>query len=217
MVEYDWTEDLCRSYAEGIRPIVKYDHRRWAARIAAELTNLPPGATVMDIATGPGFLLLELAQRLNQPQLLAQDGAAPMLAIAREEAARAGVAITTLECPAERLARDDGSVDVVTCKQLLHEAGQVKQTLAECYRVLKPGGRAFLIDFDAEGSWLAPRLLWAFLRLTRGREMAADFWKSYCAGLPGSQVRKQLLDAGFNRVDYVKAGPNYLMQAYKAG
>ena len=186
-------------------------------RIAAELTDLPPGATVMDIATGPGFLLLELAQCLNHPQLLAQDAAGPMLTIARQEADRAGVAITTIECPAERLTRDDATVDVVTCKQLLHEARQVKQTLAECYRVLKPGGRAFVIDFDAEGSWLAPRLLWAFLRLTRGRDLAANYWESYSSGLPGSQVRQQLLEVGFSRVDYVKAGPNYLMHAFKAG
>jgi len=211
MVEYEWNEEQCRRYAEALRPVAKYDHRRWAGQIAAELPDLPPGASVVDVATGPGFLLLELARLLREPRLTALDPAAPMLRIVEEEAAAAALSVTTVESPAEEMGLEDGSADVLTCKQLLHEARDVPRVLAEMVRVVRPGGRAFVIDFDADGSRLAARVIRTFMRVTRGREIAASFWKSFEAGLPGAEVAKQLTDAGMGEAEYRRAGPNYFL------
>lgn len=52
MVEYEWDVAQCRRYADNLRGLVKRDHRPWAARIAAHLSDLPEGATVMDVVTG---------------------------------------------------------------------------------------------------------------------------------------------------------------------
>jgi ubiquinone/menaquinone biosynthesis C-methylase UbiE len=82
MVQYEWNEETCRRYATKMEKVVKHDHRPWAKRIAEHLGETAAGGKLMDVATGPGFLLLELAPLLSGMQLYAQDEAAPMLEIA---------------------------------------------------------------------------------------------------------------------------------------
>jgi ubiquinone/menaquinone biosynthesis C-methylase UbiE len=214
MVLYDWNEELCRTYAAGLRPIVPFDHRIWAKRIARELGS-DARAAVVDIATGPGFLAVELGKLLPGLTLIGTDQAEPMLTIARQEAARAGLELRTVGCPAERLVLADEEADVVTCKQLLHEAADVTGVLREAARILKPGGRLFLIDFDATGSTLAALVVRTFLTLTRGRVIGQSFWRSFNSGLPGTEVRDRLLDAGFSRVEYRRAAFDYFIVATK--
>ena len=215
MSMYEWDEEMCRGYAEGLRPMVRVDHAPWAQKIAGRLTGLPAGAAVLDVASGPGFLLVETARRIPGLRLVAQDQAEPMLAIAREELKRAGFAAETVCCPAEHLDVGDSSVDVVLCKQLLHEAADVDRVLGEMRRVLKPGGHAFIIDFDADGSRLAAVAVRTLIRVTRGRDIAQNFWKSFSAGLPGAHVRERMVKQGFTSVEYLRSGFNYLLVGAK--
>jgi ubiquinone/menaquinone biosynthesis C-methylase UbiE len=214
MITYDWNEALCRNYATGLRPIVPFDHRLWAKRIAREL-GPETRAVAVDVATGPGFLSVEMGKLLPGLTLIGTDQAEPMLTIAQEEATRAALVLRTVHCPAERLALADGEADVVTCKQLLHEAADVTGVLREAARVLKPGGRFFLIDFDATGSRLAAFAVRLFLTLTRGRLIGRSFWRSFRAGLSGSKVRDMMLEAGFTRADYRRASFDYFVIATK--
>ena len=218
MVQYEWNEQSCRQYADSLRPMVKYDHAKWAAKIAQRILNVPSGAKVMDVATGPGFLLLELADQLPDKalHLIAQDGADHMMTIATEEAQRVGLDVETVCCPSEKIALGDGTLDVVTCKQLLHECEDVQQTLREIYRVLKPGGKAFVIDFDALGSRFAAKMIKTFMRVIKGKEIANKFWTSFTAGLPGPEIRDKMTDIGFQHVEYTKSGPSYMMVGVKA-
>jgi ubiquinone/menaquinone biosynthesis C-methylase UbiE len=208
---YEWNEELCRAYADGLRPMVRVDHAPWAKKIVQRLGPVSPDYAVLDIATGPGFLLLEIGKRVPGVRLIAQDQAGPMLAIARSEAEGAGLRIETVCCPAEALAIPDASVDVVTCKQLLHEAADVDRTLGEMARVLRSPGTAFVIDFDAQGSYLAALATRTFLRLTRGAMIAQDFWRSFKAGVAGERVRNAMARAGFSAVEYQQVGFNYFI------
>jgi len=149
MVQYEWNEETCRGYAAKMEGVVKHDHRPWAERIAKMLGATAARGKVMDVATGPGFLLLELALLLPGIELYAQDEAEPMLAIARERATAAGLEIETVNSTAESISLADGSIDVITCEQLLHECHDVDKVVSEIHRVLKPGGKAFVIDFDS--------------------------------------------------------------------
>ena len=215
MVIYEWTEELCRTYAEGLRPMLRFDHRPWARRIAKLLPDDQPGRTIVDIATGPGFLLLELGRLVPHARLVAQDQAEPMLAIAREEAQRYYLHLETVASPAERLDLPDACVDVLVCKQLLHEAADVDRTLSEMARVVRPGGAAFIIDFDADGSRLLALCVRAFLRVTRGRTIGDSFWSSFSSGLAGASVREKLAAAGFAEARYERHGFNYLIRAIR--
>lgn len=214
MVRYEWNEQRCREYADGMRPMVRFDHRRWARMAELDLREVGLGheaITVLDVACGPAFLLLELGQRLPRARLIAQDASETMLQIAKEEAGRHGRSIEAVQCPAEALDLEDASVDVATCKQLLHEAGDVDRVISELARVVRPGGRTYIIDFDADGSRLMAGGIRLMLRLTRGREVADSMWSSFRAGLPGARVREWLLAAGFERAEYRKAGMNYFV------
>lgn len=208
---YEWTDEMCRRYADGMRPMIRYDHAPWAQKIADRLGELPAGATVLDVAGGPGFLLVELGKRIPSAHLIAHDQAKPMLAIARQELERAGLRADTVCCPAEELEHPDSSTDVVLCKQLLHEAEDVDRVLGEFLRVLKAGGRAFCIDFDADGSRVAAVLVRTFIRFMASGKLAQDFWRSYKAGLRGNDVRERMLKAGFANVEYVRSGFNYML------
>jgi ubiquinone/menaquinone biosynthesis C-methylase UbiE len=214
MVRYEWNEQRCREYADGMRPMVRFDHKRWARMAEQDLRagGLGRGAiTILDVACGPAFLLLEAGQRLPRARLVAQDASETMLRIAEEEAARYGRSIETVRCPAEELDLEDASVDVATCKQLLHEVRAADRVISELARVVRPGGRAYVIDFDADGSRLMAGAIRLMLRLTRGREVADSMWSSFRAGLPGARVRDLLLAAGFDRADYRRAGMNYFV------
>jgi ubiquinone/menaquinone biosynthesis C-methylase UbiE len=212
---YEWSEELCRAYANGLRPMVRVDHAPWAKRIVRRLGAVPRGTTVLDVATGPGFLLLEIGKRLPGARLIGQDQAEPMLAIARSEAEPAGLRIETVCSPAEALAIPDASVDVVTCKQLLHEAADVDRTLREMARVLRSPGTAFVVDFDAQGSYTAAFATRAFLRVTRGAMIARDFWRSFKAGVAGERVRDAMVRVGFRTVEYQRVGFNYFIVGSK--
>jgi ubiquinone/menaquinone biosynthesis C-methylase UbiE len=198
-----------------MRPMSRFDHRRWAGRIAGEIKGLPEGATLVDVATGPGFLLVAIGKLVPGLNLVAQDQAEPMLAVAKEEAAAAGLSFTTVCSAAESLALGDGEADVVTCKQLIHEADDPKKVVSEALRVLKPGGRLFLIDFDADGSKIAATAVRSLITVMGGLTMARGFWRSYKAGLRGEDVRAMLLEVGFASAEYEKSGFNYFITGAK--
>ncbi|MBU0550081.1 methyltransferase domain-containing protein [Myxococcota bacterium] len=212
-----WTEAICRAYTEQLRGVIRFDHRRWAKRVDRALGVLREGAVILDVASGPGFLLFELARLRPQLTLIAHDLSPHMGIIQREEARQRGLEIEAIGGPAEAIERASATVDVVTCKQLLHECADVAQTLAEIHRVLKPGGVAFIIDFDQDGSRLAARLIHLFMRLRRGGVIADSFWRSYSAGFKGSDIKAKLEAVGFEPVIYHRSGPNYMMIARRAG
>ena len=89
MIEYEWNKTFCRAYTEGLRPAVKFDHRPIARKISKYLDNIS-NQIVVDIATGPGYLLFELAEFLESPILIAQDAHIEMLEITEEEAQKCG-------------------------------------------------------------------------------------------------------------------------------
>jgi ubiquinone/menaquinone biosynthesis C-methylase UbiE len=215
MAMYEWNEDACRQYADSMHPMTRFDHRRWAERIASAIEDLPDGATLVDVATGPGFLLVAIGRLVPGLDLVALDQAEPMLAVAREEATAAGLSITTVCSAAESLSLGDEEADVVTCKQLLHEADDPKKVMAEALRVLKPGGRLYLIDFDADGSRVAAAAVRALITVMGGLAIARTFWRSYRAGLHGADVRTTLLEVGFASAEYERSGFNYFITGVK--
>jgi ubiquinone/menaquinone biosynthesis C-methylase UbiE len=214
MIEYNWDKELCRNYANGLRPMVKFDHKPIARAIFKYLDN-KPHQTVVDIAAGPGFLILELAGLMDSPVLIAQDAAMEMLEIAKEEAGKIGMDICLCTCPAEKIELSDNIADAVVCKQLLHEASDPQKVISEISRILKPGGKAFVIDFDEDGSRLAAHIIKLLLRVVSGKLIAESFWKSFSRGLKGSIVKTYLENSGFKKVLYKKRGPNYFLAAFK--
>lgn len=210
MIKYEWTRDDCRNYAAKLKSIVRFDHARMAKMISGKISRVS-GQTIVDIASGPGFLLFELGKYLKDCKLVAQDASAEMLKIAEEKGNDYGMKAEFYCCPAEQLNLNTESADVVTCKQLLHEADDPRKVILEIYRIMKKGGDGFIIDFDADGNKFAARMIKVFMRIVCGNKMANTFWSSFSAGLKGSEIVGYLKELNVVNTEYIKSGPSYFI------
>jgi len=215
MGEDEWTEELCRTYARYMESNVPHDHRPWARRIAEDWPDLPAGATVVDVAGGPAFLLAEVAPLLRTPRLVIADVSATMVRLAGERAAGRALAVEGIVCPAEKLALPDAAADLVLCKHALRLVQDINAALREMARVLKPSGRAYLIDFEPEGAWLGRTLLELWIRLTAPPFIRAAFAETMRIGPPASSLRLRLRAAGFANASVLASGVSYLVRATK--
>jgi len=115
----------------------------WRRR-AARATGVAPGGSALDIACGSGKLTAELA-RVAGPggRVVGLDFSPQMLAIARRD----HPGIEFMEGDALKLPFDDGSFDATTIAFGLRNLSDPVRGLREMLRVLKPSGRAVVLEF----------------------------------------------------------------------
>jgi ubiquinone/menaquinone biosynthesis C-methylase UbiE len=107
-----------------------------------ELDAIPAGATVLDLACGPGDPALEIARRLaGRARVIATDLSPGMLAIARERAARAGLAnLEFREADAQALPFPPETFERVSCRFGIMLMADPLAAALEAARVLLRGG-----------------------------------------------------------------------------
>ena len=109
-----------------------------------------PFDSLLDLGTGTGRLL-ELFAPLYV-RAVGIDASADMLAVARANLDRAGVANAQVRLgDIYNLPFGRNAFDVVTIHQVLHYLDDPERALAEAARVLRPGGRLLIIDFAPHG------------------------------------------------------------------
>lgn len=123
--------------------------------------GIEPGATVLEIGCGTGNVLLLAARAVPDATFTGLDPDAPALAVAARKARRVGVELRLDQGYADRLPYPDGSLDRVLSSFMIHHLPQDQQraALREVHRVLAPGGRLHLLDFDGTPSGPVGRLL----------------------------------------------------------
>lgn len=105
-----------------------------------------PGAVALDLCCGTADLTLELEKHAR---VIGCDFCHPMLVIGNEKiAAKQAWRASLAEGDALRLPFADASFDVVTIAFGLRNLERVEGGLAEILRVLKPGGRAAVLEFS---------------------------------------------------------------------
>jgi len=119
-----------------------------ARRISGELT---PGAKVLEVAPGPGYLAIELA-KLGPYRITGLDISRSFVRIASENAARAGVDVEFRLGDAASLPFPDHSFDFVVCRAAFKNFSDPVAALREMHRVLRPGGKALIIDMRNDAS-----------------------------------------------------------------
>lgn len=131
--------------------------RSWSAWARA-LGHLLPPLEVADLGCGDGHLTIEAAAWAKR--IYAIDRSAAVLQRARALAAKHGARnIVWKRGDIERVPLPDASVDVALLSQALHHAADPAVALAEAVRVLRPGGRALLLDLRPhDQSWVKDRL-----------------------------------------------------------
>ncbi len=135
---------------------------RWYARttrkdmpeikaLAQAITSaLPPAAQVLEVAPGPGFLTIELAKR--GLHVRAVDISKTFVEIAKRNAAAEGVEAQFDLGNAAALPVEEAGVDFVVCRAAFKNFTEPVKALAEFRRVLRPGGKALLIDMRRDAS-----------------------------------------------------------------
>lgn len=134
-------------------------HNRWIGgrarafrEFTADLIAVAPGESVLDLGCGPGELAMALARRVGPNGRVAGiDLSKALVAGARRKAKRAGLAIDYRVASVEQLPFADASVDVVVSSLVMHHLAPevLARAVREIRRVLKPGGRVFVIDFQS--------------------------------------------------------------------
>ncbi len=107
-----------------------------------------PGEHIVDIGCGPGLLACELSAAVaSDGRVIAIDSSPAMLELARSRCSDLSN-VEFIECDATELAVDDANADAVACIQVLLYVPDVDRVLADMHRVLKPGGRAIIMETD---------------------------------------------------------------------
>jgi ubiquinone/menaquinone biosynthesis C-methylase UbiE len=162
--------------------------------------NITAQDRVLDLGCGLGNILIALAERIDFAHPPAGVDVSPdLIRIGEREIARAGLGgrISLQVAPATRLPFEEGAFDVVLTSHVLKHLDDeaLLTSLREVVRVLRPGGRF---------------LLWEFEKSPRS---ALLFWSARLTGLPPAfQLRtmaefsRALRSAGFHRVVRVDAG-----------
>lgn len=153
-------------------------HRLWK-RYTIQHANARPGHVVLDLAGGTGDLAREFARIVGERgRVVLADINAAMLEHGRRRLVDAGVAgnVELAQVNAEELPFADNTFDRITIAFGLRNVTNKEAALAEMHRVLKPGGKALILEFSRPSSAIKPAYdLYSFKVLPLlGRLIAKD-------------------------------------------
>lgn len=154
-----------RVFSYGMDARWKRELVGWIARDYADEAR--GNLSVLDVACGTGDLAFQTANAMPNARILGVDVSQRMLELARTRltpnlAGRLSFANGDLA----RLAVQSASIDVVTASYAVRNAPDPRQAVSELARVLRPGGRLYVLDFFRPRSPAWRSLYLTYLRMT---------------------------------------------------
>lgn len=175
---------------------------------------LSPGASVLEIAPGPGYFCIELA-KLGPYRITGIDISQSFVEIARRNAAQAGVQAEFRHGNASAMPLEDNSFDLTFCQAAFKNFTEPVDAIREMYRVLRPGGKAIIEDLrhDATPEGIGKevdkmelgaldRLMtaWTFRHMLVKNAYTVQDMESMIARTPFGKGRIDVNDVGFEVV-----------------
>jgi demethylmenaquinone methyltransferase/2-methoxy-6-polyprenyl-1,4-benzoquinol methylase len=138
---------------------------RWRRAAVSAVVPCIPG-TVLDVATGPAGVALQLAARTGA-EVTGIDLTEQMVrrGVANVEAQGAADRVRLLVGRAEQLPFPDASFDALTFTYLLRYVADPETTIAELARVVRPGGVVASLEFHVPAGPLWHPLWMAYTRI----------------------------------------------------
>ncbi|NDJ84662.1 MAG: ubiquinone/menaquinone biosynthesis methyltransferase [Chloroflexi bacterium] len=134
---------IAKRYDRMNRLMTLGQDQRWR-RIVTHKAHLTNQSIVLDIAAGTGDIAFEIRRQYPKATVVAADFALPMMQVGRDRPT--GSQVEWLGANALQLPFPNNHFDAVVSGFLLRNVPDIDQTLAEHYRVLKPGGWAVSLD-----------------------------------------------------------------------
>jgi demethylmenaquinone methyltransferase / 2-methoxy-6-polyprenyl-1,4-benzoquinol methylase len=178
------------------------------------------------VASGTADLALQFAKRAGAPNVWQTDINEAMLRVGRDRLINEGLATPNALADAEKLPFASEMFDVVTVAFGLRNMTHKDVALAEMTRVLKPGGRLFVLEFSKVHKSLEKAYdMYSFSLLPKiGKWVAKDeasyqYLAESIRMHPDQDTLKQMMaDAGLSRVEYwnLAAGVVALHRGFKS-
>ena len=124
------------------------DHRKSAELVAGQVAG---GGSILEVAPGPGYLAIELA-KLGTYRVFGLDISQSFVQMATARAQDAGVAVEFRHGDAAQMPFPPNSFDFIVCQAAFKNFSEPVQALREMHRVLKPGGKALILDLRPDAS-----------------------------------------------------------------
>lgn len=123
--------------------------------------DIRPGERVLDIGCGGGIDTVLAAQRTGPTgRVVALDFLPEMLERTRRAAEQAGLSnVELLAGEMEAIPLPDSDVDVIVSNGVVNLSPRKSRVMAECSRVLRPGGRLCVSDLTVDQDDLPPEIL----------------------------------------------------------
>ena len=145
----------------------------------------------IDIGTGPGQIVIKLAQRLTLWKFIGVDRSQGMIDQANRNLAEAGGPLAgRVEfqvADGNRLPYPDASFDLVMCNSVLHHLAEPGNLLAEMARLGKPAGAILLRDLRRPGRFGYRLHVWR-----HGRNYSGEMLRLYRASVRAAYTAEEL-------------------------
>jgi len=187
--------------------------RRWR-RYAVSQLSIPRNGRVLDIATGTCDVALEVAKQTDPSvTIVGEDFTQGMLVQGQSKLKDSpyGERIMLVNAPCEEIPHPDATFDGITIAFGIRNVVDRQAGLQEMHRVLKPGGRAVILEFSNPKNKLFSKLYYLYFQkilptlggLISRKRSAYQYLPDSVIEFPTQDEFSQMMtDAGFKRTQY---------------
>jgi len=152
----------------------RFDYFRWMQQQAIRLIDLRPGMHFLDIGCGTGWAVRYVAGLLHdEGDFSGVDISSGMIEKAQSQS-QGLEPVHFCQANVERLPFEDETVDAALCTNSFHHYPDPVKALIEIGRVLKPGGRFFILDVTADDFFIR----WVDSRVRQNEQEHVKFYGS---------------------------------------
>ncbi len=129
-----------------------------------EEANILPGQRVLDFGCGTATLTIMGKQKYPDADFVGLDVDENILRIAKKKMSKKGLDINIDIYDGFNLPYEDNTFDRVISSFVFHHLSteQKKDILKQIYRILKPGGSVYILDFGNPQTWIAKGVMRLF-------------------------------------------------------